>query len=328
MSDAIEIRTERIDVGDVSLQVTVAGDGPTVLLAHGFPDLAYSWRHQVRDLAAAGYRVVAPDMRGYGASDRPAAIEAYDIMHLTGDLVALIRHYDQPAVVVGHDWGAMVAWSLSVFRPDLLRGVVGISVPYAPSMEMSLLDLIRATSGDDGFHYILYFQQPGVAEAELDADPLDTMRRVLWLGSGDLAAPLTAASATRTRFLEGAVPDGLPTWLTEGDFEAYGRAFLTTGFTAGLNWYRNLERNWQLTAPWRHAPVTIPALFVGGRNDPVLTGTGDIDGDHPLLALQAAYVPDLRVELLESAGHWTQQEAPSETSAVLREFLTEVMPAP
>ncbi|MFN3217990.1 MAG: alpha/beta fold hydrolase [Acidimicrobiales bacterium] len=326
---AHEIRTERIDVDGVGLQVTVAGpdDAPLVVLVHGFPELAYSWRHQITGLAAAGYRVVAPDMRGYGASDRPEAIEAYDIFQLVGDVVGLIRHYGAPATVVGHDWGAMVAWATAQFRPDLLRGVVGVSVPYGPSLEVSLLDLIRMSVGPDGFHYILYFQEPGVAEAELDADPIGTMRRVLWMASAEGMELIEAdpSAAPTSSFLgERPAPSGLPTWLSDGDFEAYGRAFTSTGFTGGLNWYRNLQRNWELSRPWRHTPITVPAAFIGGRQDPVISRTGDLDGNHPMLDLQAQYCPDLTVTLIEGAGHWTQQEKPDETNAALVEFLDRI----
>jgi pimeloyl-ACP methyl ester carboxylesterase len=326
---AHEIRTERIDVEGVGLQVTLAGDddAPLVVLVHGFPELAYSWRHQISCLAAAGYKVVAPDMRGYGASDRPEAIEDYDIFHLVGDVVGLIRHYGAPATVVGHDWGAMVAWATAQFRPDLLRGVVGVSVPYGPSLEVSLLDLIRMSVGPDGFHYILYFQEPGVAEAELDADPIATMRRVLWMASAEGMALIEAdpSAAPTSSFLgERPAPAGLPSWLSDGDFEAYGRAFMATGFTGGLNWYRNLQRNWELGRPWRHTPITIPAAFIGGRQDPVISRTGDLDGNHPMLALQAQYCPDLSVTLIDGAGHWTQQEKPDETNAALVEFLDRI----
>lgn len=328
---AHEIRTERIELDGVGLQVTVAGDdgAPLVLLVHGFPELAYSWRHQLVALAGAGYRAVAPDMRGYGASDRPEAIEAYDIFSLVGDVVGLIGHYGAPATVVGHDWGAMVAWAAAQFRPDLLRGVVGVSVPYGPSLEMSLLDLIRMSVGPDGFHYMLYFQEPGVAEVELDADPIATMRRVLWMASAEGMALIEAdpSAAPTSSFLgERPAPEGLPSWLSDGDFEAYGRAFLATGFTGGLNWYRNLQRNWELGRPWRHMPITIPAAFIGGRQDPVISRTGDLDGAHPMLDLQARYCADLTVTLIDGAGHWTQQEKPDETNAALLEFLARIHP--
>lgn len=326
--DPHAIRLERVDVGGVELQVAVAGEGPVVVLLHGFPELAYSWRHQIRDLAAAGYRVIAPDMRGYGASDCPDDVDQYTIFHLVGDVVALLRRYspNEGAVVVGHDWGAWIAWSLALMRPDLLAGVAGVSVPFAPHLDASIIDVLRERVGD-GFHYILWFQEPGVADVELDADPIDTMRTLLWLASGDMEPPAVAAAATRTGFLAGPVPEGLPPWLHQGDLDAYSQAFLRTGFTGGLNWYRNLHRNWELMAPWRHMGVSTPALFIGGRQDPVLTGSGELDGAHPLLELQAQTVADLRVVLIEGAGHWTQQERPEATSAALLEFCGELLPA-
>ncbi len=318
-------RTERVDVGGgVELSVTVQGDGPTVLLVHGFPELGHSWRHQAPALAAAGYKVVVPDMRGYGASDRPARVEDYDIMRLTGDVVALIRHYGESATVVGHDWGAMVAWTLSTFRPDLVDGVVGVAIPYMPSIEKSILELIRDRVGEDGSHYMLSFQDPGVAEVELEADPYETMRRVLWLASADSAAFDGASLEDKTGFLDGDVPDGAPPWLSEADVRVYSDVFADTGFTGGLNWYRNLHRNWELLAPWRHCPVTVPAMFVGGRADPLLVNSGLLDENPPMLAIQAAYVADLRVELIDGAGHWIQQEKPAETTAAILSFLDQL----
>ena len=209
--------TEQVQVNGVELQVTHAGDGPMVLLLHGFPELSYSWRHQIEALAAAGYHAVAPNQRGYDGSSRPEPIEAYNIFELVGDAVALAAHFDSsdPAVV-GHDWGSMVAWQCALMRPDLFRGVMGMSVPYLPRGPMSILDLVRAVAGD-GFHYIVHFQQPGVAEAELDADPRRTMHEVLWGASGDRPASMVSADpSVQTRMLQTeGVPDGLESMLKD-----------------------------------------------------------------------------------------------------------------
>lgn len=322
----MDITTERVALADVELQCTMAGDGPLVILLHGFPELAYSWRHQIRDLAEAGYRVVAPDMRGYGASDRPVAIEDYDIFHLVGDVVGLIRHEGaERATVVGHDWGALVAWSMAVFRPDLLRGVCGVSVPFMPHLGQSLPSLLRDSVGEDGFHYMLYFQDVGPAEAELEADVYTSMRTLFWMVSADMPSFSSSGGPDRRGFLpEIALPDGVPPWMTEGDLLAYVQAFTRTGFGGGINWYRNLERNWELGWPWHDAGVSVPAMFIGGCQDPVLAGTAPVDDDHPMLRFQAAYVPDLRVRLIDQAGHWIQQEKPHETTAALVEFLREL----
>ncbi len=327
----IQITSERVRPRDAELSVTLAdGGGPLIVLVHGWPELAYSWRHQLRPLAEAGYRVIAPDMRGYGASDCPAEVADYDIMALVGDVVGLIEHYGdgQPALVVGHDWGSLVSWPLSVMRPDLLAGVACLSVPYFPVGEQSLIERLRANVGD-GFHYILHFQEEGVVEAEFDPDPIGAMREMLWLGSGEAAEAgerLTAADdADRTSMLRGgAFP--LPSWLTQGDLDAYAAAFARTGFRGGFNWYRNLHRNHSLMSPWRSRPVDVPAAFIAGDLDSVLTATGEVGPDHPMLVVQRAFVADLSVTMIEGGGHWIQQEKPDEVNAALLSFARRVLP--
>ncbi len=331
-----EIRIERVRCGDVELAVTVTGSGPLVVLLHGFPELAFSWRHQIRDLAAAGFRVIAPDMRGYGASDSPGDVEAYDIFRLTGDVAHLIDHFGGgPALVAGHDWGAIVAWSFAQFRPDLVAGVVGMSVPFMPSLDASLIDVSRARVGPDDFHDILYFQEPEVAERELEADVLFTLRHVLWRASGDpriapaerleASTPTAGDPAFAPRFLAGDIPPGLPAWIGEGEFHAYGQAFLRTGFRGPINWYRNLQGNWERSGPWRGAGIGVPALFVAGRRDPVLTAglPPDVERmeDHPMLAQQRAFCPNLVEVLIDDGGHWIQQEHPDAVSEALIGFL-------
>jgi len=321
-----DIHIERVKPLDAELNITTAGDGPLVILVHGFPETSYSWRHQITALAEAGYKVVVPDMRGYATSDAPQKITDYDIFHLTGDIAGLIRHYGGgPATVIGHDWGAMVTWALAQFRPDLLNGIATMSVPYMPPIEISLIDMLKANTGD-GFHYILYFQEPGEAEKELDADPINTMRKILWLASGDIDLTTIDTGDDRSGFIDGIVPDGLPPWLNQGDLDAYAQAFIRSGYTGGLNWYRNLHRNWELTKPWQHAPITVPTLFMTGTKDMVLASSGPVDETHPMLAFQAQYVPDLRLSFIEGAGHWNQQEKPEATNKALLEFLAEVSP--
>lgn len=328
---AIEITTERVRPRGTELAVTVAdGGGPLVVLVHGWPELAYSWRHQLRPLAEAGYRVIAPDMRGYGASECPPDVSDYDIMALVGDVVGLVEHYGrgEPAVVVGHDWGSLVSWPLAVMRPDLLAGVACLSVPFFPVGEQSLIDRLQANVGD-GFHYILHFQTEGVAEAEFDPDPIGAMREMLWLGSGEAAESgeqLTAADRTdRTTMLRGGAHP-LPTWLSQGDLDAYAAAFARTGFRGGFNWYRNLHRNHSLMSPWRDRGVEIPAAFIAGELDSVLTATGEVGPDHPMLLAQRAYVGDLSETMIAGGGHWIQQEKPDEVNDALLRFIERVMP--
>ncbi len=320
---------ERVTVNGVELAVTVTGEGPLVLLLHGFPEWSWSWRRQIPALAAAGYRVVAPDQRGYGQSERPPNRRDYTIHHLVGDAAALVRHFsagsEPEAVVIGHDWGAMVAWSCAQYRPDLFTAVMAMSVPFVPRMDMSLLDLIDATRGDD-FHYIRYFQEPGVAEVELEADPTETIRWFAWMASGDrpeVAAPLGDGNQTRL-FESGSPPEGIPPFLTAGDLARWAEPFVEGGFTAPLNWYRNLQRNWELTAAWNMTPIAVPAGFVGGAADPVLAPQADGAPNMGLMMMDQ-FVPDLRTRvLLEGVGHWNQQEAPEETSAAMLDFLSRV----
>lgn len=313
--------TERtVAVNGVRLRLLEAGpdDGPVVLLAHGFPELAYSWRHQIPALAAAGYRVLAPDQRGYGGSSRPDDVTAYDITALTGDLVALIDLAGaERAAVVGHDWGAVVAWSTALLHPDRVAAVAGLSVPPIPRPLTPPTQAFRRIFGDN-FFYILYFQQPGPADAELAADPARAMRRML----GGMRAPTDEASALRmlapgaAGFIDRlAEPERLPDWLSAGDLGHYVDEFSRTGFTGALNWYRNFDRNWQIMATPATPTIAVPALFVGGTDDPALSFTRtDRAGE--------VAVGPYRQVLLEGAGHWITQERPDEINAELLSFLS------
>jgi pimeloyl-ACP methyl ester carboxylesterase len=299
----------KIDVGEVTLSVTTAGDGPLVVLLHGFPEIAYSWRHQIDHLAEAGYQVAAPDGRGYGWSDLPDRVEDYTIFHLVGDVIGLLDALDAPdAFVVGHDWGAIVAWHTALFRPDRVRGVVGMSVPYAPRGDLSIVDHIRATDPDGPFAYMLAFQEEGVAESVMDTNPAGVLRDAHWRHCGQR--------------VDGELPSGLPPYLTDGDLEAYARAFARSGFRGGINWYRNLHHNWARGQPWHGARILPPALFVGGRRDFVVSSGAGINAAVAALGDACA---DLRgTVLVDGAGHWVQQEAPEEVNAALVDFFDSV----
>lgn len=319
------IRHRQVQVGPLSLHIAEAGEGPLVLLCHGFPELGHSWRHQLPVLAAAGYRAVAPDMRGYGRTDAPERIDAYTVMHLVGDLTGLMDVLgERQAVVVGHDWGAIVAWTAALLRPDRFRAVVGMSVPFMPRLPVRPTDMMKMMAGDR-FLYILYFQEPGKAEAELDPRARDFMRAMLYTASGEVPKDhfTKAMALPRTaKFMDGLLqPENLPDWLTEEDFEVYASTFERTGFTGGLNWYRNFDRNWELLAPFADLKVRVPALFVGGLRDAVVTGP-ELEGEGPGVQMLPSFCEDLRGKvLIEGAGHWNQQEAPEETNAALLEFL-------
>lgn len=321
MADTV-LTTTFFDVNGVRLRVIDAGpaDGPVVVLAHGFPELAFSWRHQIPALAAAGYRVLAPDQRGYGGSSRPEAVEAYDIAALTGDLVGLIDAVGaERAAIVGHDWGATVAWSVPLLHPGRVAAVAGLSVPPVPRPQTPPTVAYRRIFGDN-FFYVLYFQQPGVADAELAADPRAAMLRML----GGMRAPTDEASAlrmltpARQGFIERlAEPEQLPDWLTETELDYYAEEFARTGFTGALNWYRNFDRNWEITATPVADTMTVPGLFVGGTDDPVLAFT------RTDRAREVAKGPYTQV-MLEGAGHWIQQERPEEITTELLSFLSEL----
>jgi pimeloyl-ACP methyl ester carboxylesterase len=310
-----------LDARGLRMHIAEAGTGPLVLLLHGFPECWYSWRHQLTALAAAGYHAVAPDQRGYCRTGGPAAADRYTILHLAGDVVALLDALGEPrAVVAGHDWGAPVAWHTALLRPDRVRGVIGLSVPYRPRGSRPPLATLRSAAGE-GF-YMIYFQQPGVADAELARDLRQTFTRVLYGASGD-APPAVPVVPPGGGFLdicaEPPAGSALPGWLTSDDIAAYVDEFSGCGFTGPLNWYRNLDRNWELTAAWHHAPVTVPALYVAGDRDLVLLGARDV------LPRLRDYAPQLREPvLLSGCGHWVQQERPGDVTEAMTGFIREL----
>lgn len=301
------------------LRVVEAGDrgAPVVVLAHGFPELAYSWRHQIPALAEAGYHVLAPDQRGYGGSSRPDAIEAYNIHELTTDIVGLLDDVGaQQAVWIGHDWGAPVVWHAPLLHPDRVAAVAALSVPAIPRSQTAPTQAWRNMFGEN-FFYILYFQEPGVADAELNGDPARAMRRLLGglRTDGDQAAGVRMVTPGPEGFIDRLPePDALPDWLSQDELDHYIAEFSRTGFTGGLNWYRNFDRNWEMTADVADVKITVPCLFIGGTADPVLAFTRADRADE---IVSGPY----RQVMLEGAGHWLQQERPDEVNTVLLEFL-------
>lgn len=302
------------------MHVAEAGSGPVVLLLHGFPESWYSWRHQLTALADAGYHAVAPDQRGYGRTDAPTEIDAYTTLHLVGDVVGLMDALAAPtAAVVGHDWGAPVAWHTALLRPDRVSAVVGLSVPFTPRGHRPPTVAMRATLGER--FYMVYFQAPGVADAELGRDPRTTLRRLLYSVSGEAPprAPIVPEDGGFLDYLQ--EPPGPMAWLSDADLDAYVEEYERTGFTGGLNWYRNLDRNWELTAAWHGAKVLPPAMFLAGDKDLAFTAPRAREN----LARMVEHVPDLRrTELVPGCGHWIQQERPDEVNKELVEFLASV----
>ena len=319
-----ELKHRIVDTNGIRMHIAEQGTGPLVVLCHGFPESWYSWRHQLAALADAGFHAVAPDMRGYGQTDRPAEIDQYTLLHLVGDIVGLLDALGEPsAVIAGHDWGAPVAWHAALLRPDRFRAVIGLSVPFRPRGSVRPTTMMPRT--DDAIFYQLYFQGPGVAEAELERDVRDTMRTVAWAASGDRPREGATSPAGIGMVPKGGgflsamgKPETLPPWLTEADIDFYAGEFARTGFRGGLNWYRNIDRNWELLAPYAGSVVTVPALYVAGDRDLVLA----FRGMDQLIANLAKFVPQLRRTLiLPGCGHWTQQERPDDINSAMLEFL-------
>jgi pimeloyl-ACP methyl ester carboxylesterase len=319
-----DINHRTLEANGLRIHLAEAGTGPLVLLFHGFPESWYSWRHQLRALSEAGYHAVAPDMRGYGQTERPEEIERYTLLHLVGDMVGLLDAVgDAQAVIVGHDWGAPVAWHAALLRPDRFRAVIGLSVPFRPRGPVRPTSVMPQT--EDTEFYQLYFQRPGVAEAELERDPRLSIRASLYSGSGD--GPRTGGMfgepvgmvPRNGGFLSGLTdPATLPPWLTEADIDFYAGGFARTGFSGGLNWYRNIDRNWELLAPFAGLRVTVPALYVAGDRDLVVA----FRGADQLIANLSKFVPQLRAAImLPGCGHWTQQERAPEVNAAMINFL-------
>ncbi|MFB7718438.1 alpha/beta fold hydrolase [Nocardia sp. NPDC056100] len=293
----------QVATNGIELRVVEHGGGVPVVFCHGFPELGFSWRHQVFALADAGFRTLTPDMRGYGGSSRPERIEEYDLLTVCADLVGLLDARGiEDAIFVGHDWGASVVWQLARAYPDRVRAVAGLSVPATPRSSGPPVPILRSRLGDE--FYMVWFQEPGVADKVLASD----VRRAL-LQDEVLSA--------RTFLDTDSAEPPLPPWLTPAEFDYYVETFTKTGFTGGLNYYRNLDRSWERTEHLADTKVTQPSLFIAGSADPVIQFTP--------LAKMSAVLTDLRGSIiLEGAGHWIQQQRPTEVNAALIDFAREV----
>ena len=314
-----EPQLQTLQINGIRMRVAEQGRGPLVLFCHGWPESWYSWRHQLGALAAAGYRAVAPDMRGYGGTDAPAQVDQYTMLHLVGDMVDLVKMLgEQQAVIVGHDWGAPVAWTSALLRPDLFRAVVGMSVPFTPPGRIDLLSALEA-QGVRTF-YMQYFQTPGVAEAELERDVQAALRRIYFSGSGDGPERATfGVLEPGAGVLSNTVdPATLPAWLPPEDIAFYAGEFKRSGFRGGLNWYRNLRRSWELLAPWRGCVIRQPSLFIAGARDNVLK----FPASQAQIDAYPRTLPGLRgCHILDGAGHWIQRERADAVNALLLGFL-------
>jgi pimeloyl-ACP methyl ester carboxylesterase len=321
MSDANQPVHRILSANGIRIHVVEQGEGPLVLLVHGFPESWYSWRHQLPALAAAGYRAAAIDVRGYGRSSTPTPVDAYRmLLHVSDNLGVVAALGEQTAVVVGHDWGSPIAAASALLRPDVFQAVALLSVPYTPPGRSRPTDVFRHMGGDEEF-YINYFQQPGRAEAEIEEDVRYWLAGFYLSASGDAVRPtdggtiatVPAGGRLRDRFV---VPDQLPGWLSEEDLAVYVGEFERTGFAGALNRYRNVDRDWEDLAAWAGQPIVVPSLFIGGdRDGPTLWGASSIAKyDQTLPGLRGSHV-------LAACGHWTQQERSAEVNELLVAFL-------
>ena len=314
------INQRRVETNGISLNIAEQGEGPLVLMLHGFPESWYSWRHQFSALAEAGYHAVAPDMRGYGESDKPFEIEAYNQVEVVNDIIGLIPALGyETAVVFGHDWGAPTAWSCALNHPDKVSAVGALSVPFRPRGDSPPLATLKAIF-KDRFFYQLYFQEPGKAETELEKDPALTIRKFYHMASGEMNTSLLSEKPADADLLSYLPDPGteMGPWISEEDVSFYSNEFRQSGFRGPLSYYRNMDLTWELT---KDSPrqISQPALFVAGERDGVILMAADA------LKELDKHVTDLRVnKLIPKIGHWTQQEAPDEVNQALIQFLEEI----
>jgi pimeloyl-ACP methyl ester carboxylesterase len=309
-----------IDNEGIPLRIAVQGTGPVILCVHGWPELWYSWRHQMTYFSALGFRVAAMDVRGYGGSGKPQNISAYTMKTLAGDVAAAIRALGGgPVILFGHDWGAPIAYNTALLYPDLVDAVAGLSVPYRPGSDVPMLALWKQLY-PDRFFYMLYFQQEGAAEAEVEADIPSALRKIYYACSGD--APL--AEFLKEKPAESGLLDGLidphpfPSWMSEADLQVYIAAFKASGLRGPINRYRAQMQDFEELAELRGRLLPQPACFIGGERDPVRLFVPGID----MYEDRAAGYQDLKEDVIvPGAGHWIQQEAPEATNAALRRFV-------
>ncbi|MEZ7971851.1 MAG: alpha/beta hydrolase [Pseudomonadales bacterium] len=315
-----EINQRRVSTNGIELNIAEQGEGPLVLMLHGFPESWYSWRHQIPAVASAGFHAVAPDMRGYGKSDKPADISTYNQVEVTNDIIGLISSLGyKTAIVFGHDWGAPTAWSCALHHPDKVTAVGVLSVPFSPRAPAPPLDMMKEIF-KDMFFYQLYFQEPGVAEKEWETNVRVNLRKFYHIGSGafDAGNFIAPKSPDSDLLSDMEDPGTLGTWCTESDLDFYTTEFEQSGFRGPLNYYRNHNLTWSLTEGGPEK-ITQPALFVAGEKDGVIMLAADALKNMP------RYVTNLKVnQLIPGIGHWTQQEAPAEVNTLMIDFITSV----
>ena len=319
-----QTQQQLIKVNGIQLSVHIAGpeSGKPVWLLHGFPECWYSWRHQITALAAQGYRVFAPEMRGYGATEAPEAVEAYDLITICGDIQGAMNHFGHEQVaMIGHDWGAPIAWHLALLEPARVKAVCGLSVPFGGRPRQPAINMMREAYKDK-FHYMLYFQTQGPAEAELAADIPRTMRLMMHGLDSQAGGALVQDKPADSAWLEDYTDPGRqPAWCSDEAFEVYVKTFKQSGFRGPINWYRNFERNWERTESLAGRQIEQPALFLIGDRDPV----GALEAY--TIKKMPSVVPQVEQHVIADCGHWIQAEKPSEVNSLLLPFLERYFPA-
>ena len=318
MDDKFVLKT--IESNGIKLRVAIEGNGPLVIMVHGFPELWYSWRHQIKPIAEAGYRAVAFDVRGYGGSDKPHEIESYGMANNMADVVGLIDAFEEEkAILIGHDWGAPIVWNTASLHKNRVSAVAGLSVPYRKRGPVSNIQSWRNLYKDK-FFYQLYFQKEGIAERELESDVNMSLRKLYFSISGG-ASSLDSwlSKPPSTSLLEDLEnPDPFPKWLTDKDLQYYVENFSAGGFRGPINRYRNQDLDFDNLPLMGVEPVEQPSCFIGGSKDVVRTFVPGLD----LYQEPDIHCSDMRVSrVIEGAGHWVQQEAPKEVNIALLEFL-------
>ncbi|MRH87477.1 alpha/beta fold hydrolase [Nocardia sp. SYP-A9097] len=316
----MELTHRTVDTGEIRMHVTEQGAGYPVIFCHGFPHTGFIWHHQLEAVAAAGYRAIAPDLRGYGRTDAPAGLDSYTNEAVIGDLLALLDDIGADrAVFVGLDFGAQLVWELSLRAPERVAAVAVLNNPFSPRPPRAP-SAFWTKAAERHFLHLSYFQTPGVADAELAADPRGFLARVYYSLSGEYHYLDTWKNPPGLGYLD-VLPEAPPLpwpWLSQQEFDTLVADFERTGFTGGLNWYRNLDRNWELTEAYADAEVTVPAFFIYGEKDPDMEG---FSGRDPLATMRAA-VPDLRTVVeVPAAGHLIQLERPDAVNSFLIDTL-------
>jgi pimeloyl-ACP methyl ester carboxylesterase len=316
-----EFDLRMIETNGIKLRVAVAGEGPLVILVHGWPELWYSWRHQIKPLAEAGYRVIVPDVRGYGGSDKPEPVEAYELTAIMDDLIGLIDAFgEEQAILIGHDWGASICWSIAALHPSRIAAVACLSVPCRERKGVSQIEFWSQVYKDK-FFYQLYFQDEGVVESEFEADVRTALRKIYFSISGDAPSLDSWLNRPPKGGMLGPMvdPDPFPGWMTDQDLDYFVTNFEAGGFRGPTNRYRNQQRDFDMIPELGVACVNQPSCFIAGSKDVVRSFVpgGDIYSD------VVGNCTDMRmVRIIEGPGHWVQQEAPEEVNEALLEFLS------